>query len=167
VRITTPKEVAFVQAEISLREEELSTLEGRLIADKKRLEAQEMTVKALIIKIDYDKRRLVAQERYLTELLDLKQQLDTVEVALEAVEPLPDQVAHHKQEIAVLGPKIQAMIQELHAKRLVYNVSKTYLETLESHKKCLLDMLRGLKMAFSPSRVVPAEVLATIFSLST
>jgi hypothetical protein len=161
--ITEPRELALVQEEISRREEELSALEARLRAEGEQLRSYETTAKTLIVKIDYAKRRLASQERYLADLLDLKKQLDQAGGTLDETEPASDEIVRHQDEIATLAPKIKQMIEELHTKKLVHNAFRTYLEVLESHKKPLLDLLNGLKVAFRPIHTVPVKVWASIF----
>jgi len=165
VKITEPKEVAFVQEEISRREEELSALEARFLAERKRLNSYEMTAKALSGKINYAMRQLAAQEGYIADLLDLKKHLDQAGETLDETETVSDEIVHHQEEIITLAPKIKQMIQELHAKKLIHNASKIYLEALESHRKPLVDLLGRLKLAFSPIHTVPAEIWANIFRL--
>jgi hypothetical protein len=162
-RITEPKEVALVQEEISGREEELSALEARLLAEGKKLKSYEATAKALVGKINYSKRRLAAEEGYLVDLLGLKSHLDEAGGSLDESERVSDEIVHHQEEISTLAPKIKEMIQELHARKLIHNASKTSLEGLESHKKHVLDLLSGLKGAFSPIHATPAEIWASVF----
>jgi hypothetical protein len=155
--------VAFIQEEIAPREEEISTLESRVLAAEDKLKSVETTVKALVIKIDYAKLRLAAQERYLVDLLELNKQSNKLDEILDEVEPIPDQITRHKHEISILTSKIKDLIQELHAKSLVQDVSKAYLDALLTHRVRLLATLGRLKAAFSPIHGVPAEVWANIF----
>jgi hypothetical protein len=161
--ITEPKEVAFVQGEISRRQEELSALEARLLAEREQLKSYETTAKALATKIDYAGRRLASHERYLADLLDLKKHLDQEGGTLDETKTVSDEIVRHQEEIMILAPKLKQMIQELHAQRIVYNASKTYSKALESQRKPLLDLLGGLKLAFNPIHIVPAEIWAGIF----
>jgi hypothetical protein len=146
-----------------MREEELSALEARLLTDRIHLTSDETIVKALVLKIDYAKRRLAAQERYLTDLLELMEQWHLVDGSHEQVELVPDEIICQQQEIAILASKIDEMMEELHAKRMVCNISRIHLAGLETHRQRLLDALKGLKAAFAPVHAVPAEVWIIIF----